>query len=170
MSSAFDIPQFVPAIYSPSSQVGLSSYQNDGFLSDVPRAWVWVQQPIYEQPKPTIEASTENLRVVRLDYALTCPDKLIVEALAASPGSVAVLREAVPHLRKAFGQTVILQLEAFESDEGYILRGVAQMTAEAEFPEAVLDTFKSEWWLANCHRGGASLVFDYEVANALRLA
>jgi hypothetical protein len=117
------------------------------------------------QPRPDPRLFNDYQLQLQQWYALVSEDCLITAALAEAPSLYRLLKEAVEPLRLAFGERKLLQLEALESDEGNILRVVVKLPFDTERPAALMRRFKQGWWLKNCSRSEASLVFDYETGN-----
>jgi hypothetical protein len=108
-----------------------------------------------------------QLMNIQLDYALVSDERLITEVLADVPTLYSLLKAAVQPLRLTFGETkLLLQIEALESDEDTILRVMVRLPSDTAQPAELMRTFKRDWWLQNCSRSEASLVFDYETGDA----
>ena len=109
----------------------------------------------------------EQVRQLHRNYKLLSEGDIIAEALQQFPTLYALLAEAVEPLRLTFGNDKLRQLEALESDEGIILRVTVQLAADTKSPAELMRSFKRNWWLKNCSRSEASLVFDYETGDGL---
>ncbi len=118
-------------------------------------------------PYSSAEYLRGQLLQLQHHYALVGDDALVAASLTESPALYSLLEEAVEPLRAAFGENKLLRLEALESDEGSILRVIVQLPCEAENAAELMHRFKSNWWLRNCSRSNASLVFDYETGDDL---
>ena len=100
-------------------------------------------------------------------YALVSDESLIAVALEEVPALYALLKDAAEPLRLAFGEGNVLQLEALESDEGIILRVMVILPSRTENGADLMRGFQRSWWLKNCSRAEASLVFDYEIGDGV---
>jgi hypothetical protein len=109
------------------------------------------------------------LATIRRHYAVAGPEDDIAGALGACPELSNLLLEAVDPIRKAFGGDHQLELRAEWTDEDLVLRAAIHVPPAFESATAALAEFDSAWWISNCQRSGAGLVFDYEVRD-VRLA
>jgi hypothetical protein len=105
-----------------------------------------------------------NLRKL---YALAGDDDTTIAALTEWPTLYLLLTDAIEPLRRAFGEKKLLQLEAlnFDDEEGSILRVLIRLPSDTPRPAELMHRFQEDWWLNNCSRSHASLVFDYETGN-----
>jgi hypothetical protein len=95
----------------------------------------------------------------------------MIELLEAEPALYSLLIEAVEPLRQAFGDKRLMYIRVLSSDEDSILKVTIRLLANfGDNPEDALQAFDETWWLSNCHRSGGTLVFDYEMPDAIRLA
>ncbi len=107
----------------------------------------------------------EQLINLQRDYTLVSNTSLITDVLADVPALYSLLQQAVRPLRLTFGERKLLLLEALESDEDTILRVLVKLPSDTTRPAELMRGFKRDWWLKNCSRSQASLVFDYETGN-----
>ncbi len=110
---------------------------------------------------------TTMLEQLRVHYAFTCSDAIMADALVEQPGLFPLLREAVEPMRRDLTRFPYPKIQALQSDEGTILRVLVQLPSGPEPPSARMRRFKNNWWVKNCHRADAGLVFDYEIADGL---
>jgi hypothetical protein len=103
-----------------------------------------------------------QVQELRRHYALLSDDAQIGAAFEEVPVLFALLKDAVKPLIAAFGDERLFQLEALESDEGTILRVIVKLPHKIGNITDMMSKFNREWWLDNCARSKASLVFDYE--------
>jgi hypothetical protein len=76
--------------------------------------------------------------------------------------------EAVAPLKNAFGEMPVLQVRVQSSDDDSLVKVAVQLPADlAGEPERALRSFDEHWWLKNCHRSSGTLVFDYEIQDAV---
>ncbi len=127
----------------------------------------WLAEyPDFEaQPRPDPKVIRDQLLQLRKFYTVLSQDSLIIATLAEFPALFLLLKDAAGPLRRAFGERLLLQLEALQSDEGTILRVVVRLPFGTDRPAELMRNFKRAWWLDNCSRSEASLVFDYETGN-----
>ena len=78
----------------------------------------------------------------------------------------AILMEAVPQLRRWFGDR-LLQLKATADDEDIIARGSVVWPGNLQEAERALGAFDQNWWLENCVRSNGYLVFDFELVDGV---
>lgn len=78
----------------------------------------------------------------------------------------AILTEAVPQLRRWFGDR-LLQLKATSDDDNVIARGSVVWPGSLQDAEAALAAFDQNWWLENCVRSHGYLVFDFELVDGV---
>ena len=110
---------------------------------------------------------SEQLLALQKYYTFLDSDPIIIKFLDEEPALYLLLGEAVEPLRSAFGKRCILQARVVSSDEDSLLKVAVQLPASFGDPESALRSFDQDWWLNNCHRSGAGLVFDYEIQNAV---
>ena len=118
------------------------------------------------RPGPSPHLILEHLFQIRQSYAVVGETGVLKAALEQLPTLYPLLREAVGPLQNAFGSGKLLQLEPLESDDGVVLRVIVKLPSGTNAPAEMMRQFKKDWWLKNCSRSGASLVFDYETDNA----
>jgi hypothetical protein len=109
----------------------------------------------------------EQLAHLRREYTFGGNASLISEVLADVPALYPLLTEAVSPIQAAFGQEKRLHLEALESDDDKVLRVIIRLPLNTPRAGDLMRQFKQEWWLENCSRSEASLVFDYETGNGI---
>jgi hypothetical protein len=83
----------------------------------------------------------------------------------AMPALYALALEATPALEAAFGAVLNWTELRMLRDEGgdALLLVVARVDShDTAYLDGLLRLFDETWWLANCHRAGGQLVFDYE--------
>jgi len=127
------------------------------------RAWAsWHQQSCPNRD------FTAQLRALQQHYTMLDDDRTINELLATEPALYWLLIEAVEPLRHAFGDKRLIYIRIQSSDEDNILKVTIRLPANfGDNPEGALEAFDKEWWLKNCHRSNGTLVFDYEMQNAI---
>ena len=122
----------------------------------------------YSQPKKDF---TEQLRTLNQHYTILGDDRTIVELLATEPVLYSLLIEAIEPLRQVFGDKHLIYIQVLSSNEDSILKVTVRLPANfGGNPEDALQAFDEMWWLSNCHRSSGTLVFDYEMPDAIRLA
>jgi len=109
-----------------------------------------------------LEGQVQELRHY---YALLSDDAHIGAAFQDVPALFSLLKSAVEPLRSTFGDERLFQLEALESDEGTILRVIAKLPHDIGNAAELMSKFNRDWWVDNCARSKASLVFDYETGD-----
>jgi hypothetical protein len=124
-------------------------------------------QDLYAQAQPHADTLPlrEGLADLHRHYAVVTDESLITDVLVMVPALYYLLKEAVQPLRCAFGERKLLQLEALESDEDTVLRVMVKLPSDTPRPAELMHKFKRDWWLTNCSRSQALLVFDYEIGN-----
>lgn len=118
-----------------------------------------------DQPEVSAQAA-EWVPMLRTAYALVDKDVLYEDALTETPSLYPLLREAIDPLRKTFPSSTIFRIEALKDDDS-MLRVIARVPASAADAGERMRRFKENWWIQNCHRSEASLVFDYELGNGV---
>jgi hypothetical protein len=125
---------------------------------------------VYDHPQPKKDFAAQ-LRILHQQYTILSDDRTMIELLEAEPALYSLLIEAVEPLRQAFGDKRLIYIRVLSSDEDSILKVTVRLLANfGDNPEDALQAFDEEWWLKNCHRSGGTLVFDYEMPDAIRLA
>jgi len=120
-----------------------------------------------EQIRPNLDASAQ-LRVLQQYYTIVESDRRFIEVLDEEAAVFRLLIEAVQPLRNAFGENQLLQVRVQYSDDDRLVKVAVQLPSDCgSDPETALRSFDTEWWLANCHRSGGVLVFDYEIQDAV---
>jgi len=109
----------------------------------------------------------QQVRALQGHYTVADTDSVIIGILSEQRSLYGILMEAVTPLHQAFGERRVLQLRAQFSDEESMLKAVVWLPVNFDDPERALRSFDSAWWLQNCHRSGGSLVFDYEIQDAV---
>ncbi len=115
-------------------------------------------------------ALTDRLGAVRPFYTIKGSEADVAKALESDPDLQELLLEAVGPIRRSFGGEPRLELMAQWTDEDILLRAAIQLPTTFAGATGALDEFDRTWWLGNCGRSGAALVFDYELRDAVRLA
>ena len=110
---------------------------------------------------------TTMLEQLRQHYNFSCSDAVMADALMAQPGLFPLLREAVEPLRRDLTRFPSPRIQALQSHEGTILRVLVQLPSGPEPPAVQMRRFRNNWWVKNCHRADAGLVFDYEIADGI---
>jgi len=118
-----------------------------------------------DRPQGDTPLLREQLINLQRDYTLVSNTSLITDVLADVPTLYSLLQQAVQPLRLTFGERKLLLLEALESDEDTILRVLVKLPSDTTRPAELMRGFKRDWWLKNCSRSQASVVFDYETGN-----
>lgn len=73
------------------------------------------------------------------------------------------LSNALPELKRSFGEDVVYNLEALSDDDGFSsLYAIVVWRGSAEVAEAALEDFDERWWLNQPSQ--SSLTFTYELA------
>jgi hypothetical protein len=109
----------------------------------------------------------QQVRTLQGHYTIADNDSVISGLLSQQRSLYGILMEAVTPLHQAFGERRVLQLRAQFSDEESMLKAVVWLPVNFDDPERALRSFDATWWLQNCHRSGGSLVFDYEIQDAV---
>jgi hypothetical protein len=127
-----------------------------------------VKTPMASPAMPPPQDCEAQLRALRQHYTILDSNRSVIEFLEQEPALYALLAEAVRHLKDAFGERRIVQVRLQSSDDGSLLKAAVQLPADfGDDPERALQSFDEEWWLKNCSRSGGSLVFDYEIHDAI---
>lgn len=108
---------------------------------------------------------SELLKNLQKHYAFISSVDTVRDVLSKVPTLYSLLKEAVQPLRRVFGEKKFLHLETLETDEDTTLRVVVKLPSDTTNPAELMRKFKHDWWLANCARSQASLVFDYGIGN-----
>jgi hypothetical protein len=87
----------------------------------------------------------------------------VMEFIGETPVLADLLLEAVPPLRKAFGGDKVRKLRMVAGGGEAMLVVSVTWPGSEESAEAAREKFLDDWWLANCHRAEADLIFDYEL-------
>ena len=125
------------------------------------------QGTTFEQVRPNRDAACQ-LRALRQYYTVIGSDRSVIDVLEDEAALSKLLIEAVQPLRTAFGEKRLLQVRVQNSDDDRLLRVAVQLPADFDCDaEGALRSFDREWWLKNCHRSGGTLVFDYEMQDAV---
>jgi hypothetical protein len=125
------------------------------------------QGTTFEQVRPNRDLSGQ-LRTLRQYYTLLESDRGVIDVLEDEAALFTLLIEAVQPLRTAFGEKRLLQVRVQYSDDDRLLKVAVQLPADFDCDaEGALRSFDREWWLKNCHRSGGTLVFDYEMQDAV---
>lgn len=81
-----------------------------------------------------------------------------------------VVQEARPFVEAAFGavlREIVVQVVHDAGSGDSLMRVVARVASnDTAYLDGLLRLFDETWWLANCHRSGGQLVFDYETIPA----
>jgi hypothetical protein len=126
-----------------------------------------VLSSFYRSPQPYKDFK-EDLETLHKHYIFLDDDRAIVRLLETHPAISSLLMGAVEPLREAFGDRRLIYIRIQSSDEDSLLKvAVLLPTDFGSDPELALQSFDEEWWLNNCHRSGGTLVFDYEMQNAI---
>jgi hypothetical protein len=99
-------------------------------------------------------------------YVMLGTDGSVVELLEKDPTLFVLLGEAVQPLKRAFGDN-LLRIRVQDADDDSLLKVAVHVPADFATPETALQSFDSEWWINNCHRSTGTLVFDYELRDAV---
>jgi hypothetical protein len=127
-----------------------------------------VKIPMASPEMPQHRDYEAQLRALRQHYTILDSSRSLIEFLGQEPALYALLAEAVQHLKDAFGERRLVQVRLQASDDGSLLKAAVQLPADfGDDPERALQSFDEEWWLKNCSRSGGSLVFDYEIRDAI---
>jgi hypothetical protein len=90
-------------------------------------------------------------------------DSSVAKFLSSHRSLPHVLNEAVPHLKKFFGEDVVVNLEVSDEEDGpQTLYAVVIWRGTVEAAEAALERFDDSWWLDNSMK--TDLTFTYELA------
>jgi len=112
------------------------------------------------------EGGQQQVRALQERYTIADTDS-VAGILSGQRSLFRILVEAAAPLHQAFGKRRVLQLRAQFSDEESMLKAVVRIPANFDDPERALRSFDAAWWLENCRRSGGSLVFDYEIQDAV---
>ncbi len=107
----------------------------------------------------------DQLAHLERDYSLSGDTSVITSVLTEVPALYSLLGEAVEPLERAFGSKKLLQLQTLESDDDTVLRVMVRLPLTTAGVKEKMSRFKHDWWLKNCSRSEALLVFDYELGN-----
>ncbi len=122
--------------------------------------------PIDSFRAPTSQVYNE-LRLLQGYYTFLDRDAIVIEFLKDEMPLYLLLIDAVDPIQSVFGKHCNLHAKVLSSDEDSLLKVAVQLPASFEDPQGALRSFEQNWWLNNCHRSGAGLVFDYEIQDAL---
>lgn len=74
------------------------------------------------------------------------------------------LFEALPFLKKSFGDNAILQLQIPPDEDGpFTIYAVAIWEDTVEAARNALKNFDDSWWIANGHKASGKVVVDYQL-------
>ena len=122
--------------------------------------------PFSQQVRLNRDVKAE-LRLLQQHYTIL-DNRLFVGLLNEEPALGPLLMEAVGPLKNAFGERPIVQIRVQFSDDDSLVKVGVQVPADlGGEPERSLRSFDELWWLKNCHRSGGTLVFDYEIQDAV---
>jgi hypothetical protein len=114
--------------------------------------------------KPPSVDIEKLLTSLQKDYVFLEPNSSIRAFFQQEPSLLRLLLDAVPHLRKAFGDNRILQIRLQHFEDEIMVKAAVQLPYNFGHDwEQALDSFDEEWWLANCYRSLGILVIDYEI-------
>jgi len=117
---------------------------------------------------PREGAEDRQMSALQEDYTISHCNGMVTQLLAQEPALGDLLSEAVSPLRDAFGDGRLLKVRAQQSDDDSLLKVAVQLPADFDGDaERALSIFDKEWWIKNCHRSCGSLVFDYEIQDAV---
>jgi hypothetical protein len=181
-SVVFDIPQTRPSVartfYRDAICQNVGEYDNQQLRVVLQKARLATGASsddrglsyVYDHPQPKKDFA-EQLRSLYQYYTILSDDRTVMELLATEPALYSLLIEAVEPLRQAFGDKRLIYIRVLSSDEDSVLKVTVRLPATFDDnPEGTLQAFDQAWWLSNCHRSGGTLVFDYEMPDAIRLA
>jgi hypothetical protein len=171
---AFDIPQNYPPVHSRIHQ-DERQYENQRVSIPWPEAYSTmgvisddrVLSHFYHSPQPYKDFK-EDLEALHKHYIFLDDDRTIIRFFETHPAISSLLMGAVEPLRGAFGDRRLIYIRIQSSDEDSLLKVAVLLPADfGNDPELALQSFDEEWWLNNCHSSGGTLVFDYEMQNAI---
>jgi hypothetical protein len=181
-SVVFDIPQTCPSVtrtfYRDTVGQGTRKHDNQQIRVMLRKARLATGvssddhglSDVYNHPQPK-KNFAEQLRILHQHYTILSDDRTIIELLAAERALYSLLLDAVAPLRQAFGDKRLIYIRVQSSDEDSILKITVRLPAHfGDDPEGALQAFDEAWWLNNCHRSRGTLVFDYEMPDAIQLA
>ncbi len=110
---------------------------------------------------------TAQLRILQRHYTIVDSDRYVSELLEDDPTLFGLLVEAVEPLQLSFGKKRILHIRVQRFDDDTLLKVAVQLPPDFPGPEEALKSFDSEWWMNNCQRSTGTLLFDYEIQDAV---
>ena len=114
---------------------------------------------LWEESYKQLTAALEHLRT---EYVFRNEDT-ITDFLFGHRTAATVLSNAVPELKKSFGQDVVLSLEAVSEEDGSTsLYAIVIWRGLPEPADFALEEFDERWWLNQVPQPG--LTFTYELA------
>lgn len=163
-AAALDAPQTRPA--SPPSSAQTAEWEKQQATTGFPRRIQYVY--FYKQTRANRDLAGQ-LRTLQKYYTILDSERVVIELLEEEPALFTLLVEAMRPLQKAFGEKRLLHIRVQYSDDDSLLKVAVQLPANFgnDQAEQALRSFDKEWWLKNCHRSGGSLVFDYEIQDAV---
>jgi hypothetical protein len=121
----------------------------------------------YKQQRPNRDF-TAQVRDLQRHYTILDDDDTMTGLLAEEPALYSLLIDAIVPLQRAFGDRRLVYIRIQSCDEDSLLKVAIRLPANfGGDPECALQAFDEEWWLNNCHRSGGTLVFDYEMQDAI---
>lgn len=146
------------AVWDESQRVGLATR-----MSDLQHRSIFNNPYAQTQPHRDL---TAQLRILQRHYVIVGNDRSVSELLEMDSTLFLLLTEAVQPLSRAFGDS-LLRIRVQNVDDDSLLKVAVQIPADCAAPEMALQSFDSEWWINNCHRSTGTLVFDYELQDAV---
>ena len=116
------------------------------------------------QMKQFVAEEDESIRRINKEYLLE--NRPEVEMFIRNHRStLAVLLDAVPRLKAAFGADALLHLR-LGTEEGMakVICGVVIWRGSVSTAKTALSQFDDSWWMDNIKRASGRIVFDYELA------
>ncbi|WP_287129964.1 hypothetical protein [Candidatus Cyanaurora vandensis] len=158
LATAFDTPQYRPSREKPVINIFPFPLHKLAMCSS----------PLLEKQAGFARNWISELDSLQQHYLILDSDHTIIKILQEEPNLYELLMEAVKPLEDVFGTSRIIQIRVQLADEDYMLRVAVQLPSNFEGePEHKLNSFHEAWWLDNCHRSGGTLVFDYELRDAI---
>jgi hypothetical protein len=116
---------------------------------------------------PRSASGPDEVANIARNYTITGDEQAVFSVIRQGRDLGPLLVEAVTPLRRSFGDSVPLRLKLLiGGEEEPSLVALAIIPTAFPEPEEALSQFDKGWWLDNCHRAGAMVVFDYEFQDA----
>jgi hypothetical protein len=110
-----------------------------------------------------LQGHEKQIELLRTSYVFH-PDEGVRSFLSGHRAVAEVLIEAVPELRRCFGNMVTLQLQLLDDDETpAAIYGIVLWQGDLAGARGALQTFDETWWIEKSRTAAGRIVFDYQL-------